>query len=62
MKYCGKCPAKDGNFDIIVMTLQTSCGTIRRRKRVTSQTLCGAERVKAIIHCVETKHVISIIK
>ena len=52
MKYCEKCPAKDGNFDIIVMT---SCGTIRCRKRGASQTLCSAERVKVIIHCAEIK-------
>ena len=46
MKYCEKCVAKNGNFDLFVMTLQTSCGAFRHRERVTLQTSCGAERVK----------------
>ena len=29
MKYCEKCPAKNGNFDFFVMTSQTSCGAER---------------------------------
>ena len=46
MKYCKKCLVKNINFDFFVMTLQTSCGAIRQRKRVTLQKSCGAERVK----------------
>ena len=45
MKYCEKCLAKNGNFGFCVRTLQTSCGAIRQRKRVTSQTSFGGERV-----------------
>ena len=46
MKYCEKCLVKNGNFDFFVMTLQTSYGTIRQRKRVMLQTSCGAERAE----------------
>ena len=46
MKYCEKCLAKNGNFDFCVMTLQTSCGAFRRRKRVTLQMSCGAKMVE----------------
>ena len=48
MKYCKKCLVKNGNFDFFAMMLQTSCGAIRQRKRVTLQTSCGTERVKWI--------------
>ena len=30
---------KNGNFDFFAMTLQTSCGAIRQRKRVTYKRL-----------------------
>ena len=37
--------SENGNFDFFVVTLQTSCGAFRQRKRVTLQASCGAERV-----------------
>ena len=46
MKYCEKCPAKNGNFDFCYDIANVLWRFSPQRERVTLQTSCGAERFK----------------